>query len=375
MVFLLGIVFLLIIIIVLGNIIISKKISYSKMYLNAYEASRPQYKIEEYIAELDNTFLDKMLRQAAEAFDVSGYETTEGIMDTMQADIAVGTDAKFSYKKKEDYTDSRPTYYITLDDLAIASVVLDRSGWTDDDFKFPVWRVNEPESVLDIQAAPVYTLAVTIPQGASLKVNGNTVSDELFTEVESGLELNDMEQLYMAQPMAQYCEIEGLFMPPTVTATDQDGTMLLPEAVPDTSNATQEYVFYPASSLEDDPELESYIANMTTAYIDYVTNKYKNGSMNYNVLSNYLAANSEASVLLYRIINDIFWNNDYNSREDNTEVLNIRKYSDKLLTTDVHMDTTLVKDGVSTNQYVATIHWVMVNNGYGWKATSFTLSE
>ena len=359
--------------IIIASVFINGRRKKAAAYLAEYEASRPQYAIEDYVASLDETFFNNMVRQSAEAIPVSSYETTEGIMDSLQmksasADAAV----PYTYIQKEDYTESRPSYYIMRGDEAVASVQLGRSGWTDR-FNFPIWRVNEPVSVLNVHAEPAYDISVTLPTGCILNVNGNPVPEELMTETDADITLNTMEQNYMPQPTARLCEMSGFYMPPTVEVKDREGNVLTPENTPDITKAHHEYVYRQAPDPAPDPALKERVEAMTRAYMDYVINKNKDRFNNIAVLNNYLMPGSEAAVLMQSIINDIYWNNEYDGRTDDVRVEGIRMYSEKLCTADVHFDTTLTKNGVGTNEYISTIRWTLVNNGWGWYATSFDL--
>lgn len=359
--------------IVIASVYMSGRRKKANAYLAEYEASRPQYKIEEYVASLGDGFFDDMLRQAAAGIQVSDYETTDGIMDTLQMRSA-STDAAqpYSYIKKEDFTESRPTYYIMRGEEAVAAVTLERSGWTDK-YSFPVWRVNEPQSLLEVHAEPAYEISVTMPQGCVLNVNGNPVPTDIMTEEETLPELNTMELNYSSQPMARHCEMSGFYMPPTVEVKDAEGNRLTPESTPDLTTAHHEYVFRKPADPAADPALKERAEALTRAYMDYVINKDKDRFNNLAVLNNYLMPGSEAAVLMQTIINDIYWNNQYDGRTDDVKVTGIRTYSDKLCTADVHFDTTLTKAGVGTNEYISTISWTLVNNGWGWYATSFEL--
>gem|GEM_PF-5650121 len=364
----------LVIYMVIGSLISGRHAKKEQAYLAEYEASRPQYTIEEYIASLDDSFFQNMLLQAAQRIPVSEYETTDGIMDTLQMKSAtLDTSQPYSYTKKEDYSDSRPSYYIMRGEDAVASVALDRSGWTDG-YNFPIWRVHEPESLLDVHAEPAYSIDVTMAQGCVLKVNGVTVPDDLLKDVESDFVLNNTEQYYMTQPMAKHCVLSGLYMPPTVEVTDEAGNPVTPDSAPDPQAAVQEYHFPYPPDANPDPALVEFADKATRAYMDYVINKNKDRYNNIAVLNNYLMPGSEAAVLMQEIINDIYWNNEYDTREDQVEVQAVRTYSEKLCTVDVHFDTVLTKAEAGTrNEYISTIRWTLVNNGWGWRATSFDL--
>ena len=346
--------------------------SYSKKahtYLGEYEASRPQYLIEEYVASLDDTFLNDMIKQAAGGVALSQYESSDVLLNTMNAKISGGSN--YSYQKTADSTESRPNYYILRNEQAIATVALNRAGWTEK-YSFPVWSMGDPVSVLQLQAAPAYSVSIRTPQGAAVKVNGVDVPPESFIEAPSELQLTATEMFYMNQPVSQQCEISGLYQVPVIEVTDAEGRILTPEKEPDPNAASQAILYPQADEAEPDAALLQYVDGLTHAYMDYVINTRCDIDNNLAVLNNYLLPGSTLATLMQTIYSDVWYNNDPNMREDHVyEVRHVRKYADNLCTVDVHLESTIGK--VAVNDYIGTVRWVLVNNGYGWRASNFEL--
>ena len=356
---------------VIGSIVIRACVKKAKSYMAEYEASRPQYKIAEYIDGLGDEFYHNMLRQAASGMELSAYETPNEILKRLSLEET--GPAEYSYKKTEDFSDSTPSYYILRNGKAIATISIERSGWTAK-YSFPEWRIGEPVSVLELDAQPVYSLSVTMPRGASLAVNGKRVNSDLYMETEPPLILTATEQNYMKQPMAVKCDIEGLYTQPEVRVTDSNGKALEPAQVPDAAEAEQVYLFMKQTGGTPDDALIQRAGELTKAYINYVVNKDAERNNNLAALNNYVLPGSDASFLMQGIYNDVYWNNPYTSRNDKEfKVQNIRMLSDKLCTVDVKFDTVLTKQ--ISNEYAATAQWVMVNNGFNWYATSLRLLQ
>lgn len=350
------------------SMIIRSAVKKEKAYLGEYEASRPQYLIEEYIASLTDDFLSEMAEQAVGAMELSQYETPELLLDSV---MQTGGTAGYSYRKTADFTESQPSYYILRGEEAVAAVALNRSGWTQE-YGFPVWSLGEPESVMQVEASPAYTVSVTVPQGATVKLNGVSVPQELFTDAPSELQLTPTEQYFMQQPVSQSCEITGLYHAPTVEAADADGNVLEPEAVPDPTRARQEYVFAHADTKNPDEALVQTVENLTHAYIDYVMNKNNTIELNLAVMRQYMMQGSALAVLMQTIYSDVWYNNPPDLREDHVfEVRHVRMYAENLCTVDVRLELTFGK--VAVNDYAGTVRWVLVNNGYGWYATNIEL--
>lgn len=356
-----------------GIIIIRAVVRKANGYMQEYEESRPKYKIADYVSNMGSGFYNDMLEQAVQKLELSEFEPASSVLKKMKTDSGASGNAPYTYKKTEDFSDSKPSYYILRDEKVIARLGIERSGWTAK-YSFPEWRVAEPVSMMEIDSEPVYSLSVTMPRGSKLRVNGKQVDEELFRETESELILTKTEQQYMKQPVSVKCELTGLYVPPDVSVTDADGRTLEPERVPDASEADQVYLFTRHDAGTPDEDLLKRAEELTKAYIDYVINKDADRYNNIAKLNNYLLPGSDAAVLMQSLLNDVYWNNPYTSRTDKIfKVEHVRMYSEKLCTVDVHFDTTLTKQ--VTNEYAATVRWVMVNNGFTWYATSMKLLQ
>ncbi len=340
-------------------------------YLAEFESSRPKYAIESYLETLDENFLADMMTQATTGLNFSAYEKPEMLYESARSQV--GELGEFTYQPAEDFTESQPIYYVLQDGEAIAKVPLARSGWTEK-YNFPEWRVDTPISVISLQASPEFTLTVTMPEGATMKVNGVEVPEDQYLETESEFLLTPTELYFMQQPMARKCVIGGLYCAPKVTVMDADGNVLEPYETPSPDLASQEYIFPIANDPNPDQGLVDRVTALTKAYMDYVINTRCEVNQNLAVLSNYMLAGSPFSNLMYTIASDIWYNNDPNMREDHVfEVKNVRYYADNVCMVDVRLESTIGK--VAVNDYACTVRWVLVNTGYGWYATNFSLHQ
>ena len=359
----------LLIYIIIFSLVVHSKTKKANSYLAEYESSRPKYMIESYVENLSDGFLSDMMTQAASGLDFTDYEKPELLYDSVRSQAA--SSGEYTYQRAEDFTDSRPDYYILRDGEAIAKVALARAGWTEK-FNFPIWRVDTPVSVIKLEASPEFTLTVTMPDDATLKVNGVEVPEEQYLDAESEFQLSQTERYFTEQPMARKCVISGLYCAPAVTVTDSDGNVLEPYETPEPDHADQTYIFPIADEKTPDSDLTDRVTALTYAYMDYVINTRCEVDANLAVLSNYMLAGSPFANLMYAIASDVWYNNDPNMREDHKfEITHVKMYADNVCTVDVHVETTLGK--VAVNDYSGTIRWVMVNTGYGWYASNLSL--
>ena len=360
---------ILVIYIIIFLLVIQALVKRSRTYLAEREASQPQYKIEEYIANLSDGFYADMVKQASAGMQLSEYESADMLDDELK--VTVDDSAKYSWQKAPDYSDTRPNYYILRNEEAIATVALERSGWTEK-YNLPLWQVGTPVSVMNVSAKPAYTAVITAPSDAKVTINGIEIDENLFTETDAEIKLTATELGYANQPSAKTCEITGLFLSPKIEAVDSAGRTLTAETEPDPNAARQEFVFPHADEPNPDEVLLDRIDKLTLTYMDYVINTHCTVEANLAALSNYMLPGSDFANLMNHISGDVWYNNDPNMREDHViEVQHLRKYSDNLCTADVHIESTIGK--VAVNDYIVTIRFVLVNNGYGWYCSSFEL--
>ena len=339
-------------------------------YLAEYEQSRPEHTIEAYIEHLNADFYSQMTQAAAGGVQLSEFETPDSILKTLNTDIA--PDATYSWGKKGDtYTDDRPDYYIRYGNAAIASVALERVGGTPK-FDFPIWRAVDPQTLIEISSKPEYELHVTLPAGANLTVNGVPVPISYMQPAQSPLELDETTLQYAAAPAAQSVNITGLFTSPAVQAVDAAGNPLEAVTEPGEYDKNQQYVYAPADAASPDPALVSRIEALTRAYVNYMINQDLDTWGNLYELEQYLVGNSTADSMMRSLVNDVYWNNDYTSREDKVlEISHVKMYSDTVCTCQAHFELQLTKNVV--NDYVGTVEWTLINTDGTWNACNLTL--
>ena len=341
------------------------------VYLREYEASRPQYTIDGYVAGLNKGFYSDMVRQHVDLIPVSKYETAETIAESLDIEN-LDADTYTWAKNPSAYTDEKPVYYIRSGESAIATVELKQVGGTET-FDFPVWQACPAQSLIEVASEPQYSLEVTVPDGASVMVNGIAIPYEEMDRSASVLELDNAALMYAQQPESLHVKIDGLYAAPKVQAYDSLGNLLTASKESDETEAEQVFRFEPKAESAPDEELVSRIENMMRAYIDYMANKDEALWTNLGVLDTYLVPNSSAYSKLHGIAGDINWNNPYTARQDRAlDVSNIRMYGENVCTAEVHYDYQLTKNVV--NDYVGDMRWTFVKTGNGWNAVEFEIT-
>ncbi|MBQ8922849.1 MAG: hypothetical protein IJ060_11975 [Oscillospiraceae bacterium] len=346
-----------------------KIVSRVRTYLAEYEASRPQYVMDDYTAQLDESFYQQMLEKAAGDIRTSEYESAESVRSALPADTTMHS---YTYRQNDALsTEQKPVYEIISGGVSIARVTLSQSGSTAK-FKMPLWSADEPESLIQVHAEPQYRVSVTLPDTATLRINGVTVPASRMTEAEPEIQFDETALKYGEQPGALHFEADGFYLLPAVEVTAADGKPITPEEQPDADAALQEYLFVQPDETEPDEALVQRVHGLTEAYISHVTYTGRDSNRTIAVLSQYMLQGSPAMKLMRAIVGDIRWNNPYSNRDNRqNEISHVKMYSDKLCTVQVDFDIAFTL--FITNEYAGSVRWIMVNTGNGWYAEDFVL--
>lgn len=337
-------------------------------FLGEYEASRPQYTIDGYVAALNSGFYNDMVRQKVEEMEVSPYENAEVISETLDLESLDGQTYTWM-KKADEYTDENPVYYIRYGNAAIATVTLTRAGGTEQ-FDLPVWQACPPVSLIEMASEPEYDLEVTVPEGTSVTINGFTVPQADMEVCDANVVLDDAALVYAKQPGAMKVTVSGLYVAPKVQAYDVQGNMLAAMNTPEASDKNQVYIFEPKDEAAPDPQFIAHTEEMMRAYINYTANKDEQVWTNLGYLDNFLVPNGNAYQMLHSMVMDFNWNNPYTARVDRElTISHVKMYSDSVCTCEAYFNYQLTKNVV--NDYIGTIRWTMVKVGNTWLATDF----
>lgn len=339
--------------------------------LDEYENSLPQYTIDGYVSGLNSGFYTDMVRQHVDEIETSDYETPDTIAETLDVEDVSGKTYTWA-KNVAEYTEDTPSYFIRCGEDAIATVKLEKVGETPE-YGYPIWKACPAYSLIEVASEPAYSLDLTIPEGASVMINGIAVPAEQLETDTATLELDDAAKNYAQDPSAQHFKLDGLFAAPKIQAYDSLGNPLTADRIPDKSEYQQVFNFGPKAETAPDEELVDRVEQMMREYIDYMVNKDETLDQNLAALDRYLVFQSNAYQKLHSMRGDIYWNNPYTNRVDRALIVsNVRMYSENIFTCDVHYDYQLTMNVV--NDYIGDMRWIFVKTGEGWKASDFEIT-
>ena len=194
-------------------------------FLNTLEKSQP-YNTAQEVAEEFNSGSESLKEYLLANSEItSSLETdTEAVIEYYIESINADS-STFSYVENSSYTETAPSYDITLDGDTIAQVTLTTTGKKA--FGLKKWSVSE----INIGDYITDTLEydIVVPTGAAVTVNGVELDDSYLTaedEIPEVLANVDAAELISDPPSYDTYHITGLINTPEIEVTDTDGTVL-----------------------------------------------------------------------------------------------------------------------------------------------------
>ncbi len=143
-------------------------------FLASFERNRPDRMAQEYVDTLDEQSLKTLMSK----WESGEFETADILFD---ASVFAEKDELKFRKKADEYTAQKPVYYITAGNARVGQFSLVPDG--DDSFGITKWKADGAELYENELLPDPVTYTVNVPTGATVEVNGVTVSEKYRTEV------------------------------------------------------------------------------------------------------------------------------------------------------------------------------------------------
>lgn len=351
----------LLLILIVGSIIFA-------LFLNTLEKSQ-SYKTAEAVTEEFNSGSESLTEYLTENADsTNSLETdTEALIAAYVS--AIGADENtFSYVENSNYTESAPSYDITLDGETIAQITLTTDGKRA--FGLTKWAVSSINIADYITGTSEYD--VLVPTGSAVTVNGIELDSSYMTAENEVPEVLANSVSYMAaSPTYDTYHISGFINVPEVSVTDASGTALSVTA----SSST-----YLAGVATSDEFIAS-VSDRVTAAIESWGTYFINKSYN---LSSYMLSGTEWYAYIFGSdtvdpIYTAFYGSSRISSYTFTELsaTNYIQYTDDCFTVDVSydMELTFTEAGYSDDNQNLDATWVWVNADGTWYISDVIYAE
>lgn len=265
------------------------------MYLESYEASRPEHVVEHFLDNVDDAYWEELVSISSSVFATSQFE--DGSEIAMQCfDALRGED--YSYRKRTgEYTEEAPVYTIRVGGTDLAKLTLRENGSAG--FGFNYWAANTVELVPEFVPA-ARTVEIEVPQSAAVTLNGVLLDASYVTSTVPAEELSELELAFTTGvPSLAVYSVPGLYGNVELYVEDADGTELF--------------------ATHADGELYTYAMNITETYDVTITaptgaevvlngavvpESYITGTEAYDLLSgsaDYLPEDLAAEVSIYTV--------------------------------------------------------------------------
>ena len=301
-------------------------------YEAAYEASRPDLDMTEYISLIQSGNCDAIYALLTVKPTLSAFETE----DTFKSYISeLIRDKKITYVPSGQYTEEAPKYLIQADGVPIAELNLSRSQTQSMQYDFPVWELSDFELYTDAAE----TFLVQAPSDYTVRIN-DVPLDETYL-YESGITPAEQQYVkdYATIPACDQYYGEGLYLPPSVTAQDKNGQELTV-----TYDAQNQMYVVPFTSYAPEREaMEAYAIQAVEDYCEYISQDLPDDG-----LDQYFPAGSRLLYLIKHNSSRRFFAHHRSSDFQNVEVKNFILYSDDLYYCEVYTEQVLIMSYGST---------------------------
>lgn len=326
-------------------------------FLKAYEASQPQYKIEQIVDALNNG-------QADEYTDYIHYQVNRLEDDNTYKKYITDKlgSGNIEYTRKSgEYSKDTPVYQLKDGNNPVGVVYLKKSD-TKAKFNTPIWEIDRIDNV--IGQTKDYT--VTVPKGTVISVNGIDL-DETYI-IEDNAECKNLGNVtkYITAPKMTVYQLTGLAAQPDIKAIGPVYNSEL--SVESEDNGQIVYGFESTDSLKT--EQQDRIITITKTYGNYVTN-----DVGYSALSPYILPGSYATSYLKNIAKTNIWTASHSANDfDDLTVYNYQIYTDTCFSCEVKFNL-VIHTWSQDFTYPTHIKYVFIKSGNAWYVADISLKS
>lgn len=251
-------------------------------YLGSYEASRPDLTMEEFLDSCDQEYWRNVAIKGSENMISSDFEVTSEILDRIYDSIK---DGKVTYRKRSgEYSAETPIYTVRISGVDFARVELKQDEFAG--FDYYTWCVDSV-TLAEEFIPSTRTLSLTVPQNATVAINGVTVPDSMITDVIPFSELSELELSFTSPVSMDVYSVENIYDNVEVTVTDLSGAPVT-SYVSDGTTYTYDPLLQPHSisiqalqgirvQLNGVEISDEYITNTEPAELLVASERYMNG--------------------------------------------------------------------------------------------------
>lgn len=226
-------------------------------------------------------------------------------------------------------------------------------------------ELSGTNGVYKLPESEKHTLAVKVPAGASVKVNGIALGKEYISSSDDRYpDLSEFEKYMTTVPSRDVYTLDGLYNLPEVTVTDASGRAQLEES---SDGDGYTYSFIPNVSENAKAEYEPMVREFTEKYIYYTSQGYNNIDENNAAVLAYMIPGTDAYKRVANSTIGLMWNSPFTSVEYNSFVTDSYiQFGSDSFSCEVKTDITMKMAGLVKN-YKSHMKLLYVKTYDGWK--------
>lgn len=304
-------------------------------YIEAYELSRPETAINDYMGQVDVDYLCDGGVDAVAAMVDPGIQSEAACREYMAGTLS--GDIRHA-KKLSECTDERMVYMVLCGDRAICKVTL--TPQPADEYGFTPWQVTEED--FDFSYIHTDTARITVPYNYPAYIGDARLDDSYI--IESDIHFEAVESLYDTySPPYMVTYESGPFLGDLeFIVTDPAGVPVVIDEDTDMSR------FLSNCTPEETAQLNTLVEGFVHRYVDFTSNANNALQQNYDGLRALVMPGCELATRLYHAMDGLSWTRD---RQADVTQLTVNHYvsigQDRYLC-DVHYEVdTVLHDGLS----------------------------
>jgi hypothetical protein len=180
-------------------------------YIEAYEMSQPEHKVEDYIAGIDKNLLIDLITDSY-TDSITKYEDIGDVSEYIfnSLDISDLRYVKNISKSKQE----KPVFTIAAGDVYLINIELTQSG--KGDFNFPGWNISDASLLRENIISDIISLNMTVPDGAIVYVNGIEADKSCCIGKTEYDKISEFESSDVSRPLCTAWNISGLYLQPDI---------------------------------------------------------------------------------------------------------------------------------------------------------------
>ena len=330
-------------------------------YLDNYEKSRPEYKVDEIVEKLNKSDIDDLLTYLD--IQVTEFENMDSVKEYLKSELS----GEWSYtKNRNDSTDEEPCYILIKDGDKVGSISLNKEG------KQGIFKMsNYSLASFNTELNKTRTVTIKAPNNAAVFVNGIALSDDYVSSNDE--EVVDLEYVvdYIETPTYKSYKLDNIYGDLDVKVVGVSGNELSVEATETEDEKIVAYEYSFDCSEDFINSVDQRVRDYIYEYVDYVIN-----TKQVSKVQSYTLSASNARKLFSNSAVAIAWNGTPKSIDyGEIETSNYQQYTEDCFSVEASVTASVVTNSGDVREYPTTLKIIWVKKSGSWYVVDFKLGR